>query len=126
MEKIKVKCLGLQYESGDYYTSQGHKKGSKISKKGDYTCFPQDTGWGKNIKPSKLTLQIGVDGKIYDTWVDRYFKDNVGRLTEKRLDKIEANMPEAVEVIECEDSNAGKYYVVSEESMDVWLKATGL
>lgn len=126
METKIAKCLGLKYEPGDYYISQGHKKGSRIKQNGDYTCFPQNTGWGKNIKPSRLTLSIGVDGKRYNTWVDKYFKDNVGRLTEKRIDIIETNMPETVEVIECEGSKIGKYYVVSEESMDAWLKATGL
>ncbi len=126
MKTIKAKCLSLEYKPGDYYTSQGHKKGSRIKQSGDYTCFPQDTGWGKNIKPSRLILQIGVEGKRYETWVDSYFKNNVGRLTEKRIDRIEANLPEVVEVMECEGSKVGKYYVVSEESMDAWLRATGL
>lgn len=35
-------------------------------------------------------------------------------------------MPETVDVIECEGSKVGKYYIVSEESMAAWLKATGL
>lgn len=126
METMVAKCIGLRYEEGGYYTSQRVKNGTGIKKKGDYTMYPQGNGWAKHFKGSKLVLYISIDGKSYGTWVDRYFKENVGRLTDKRLKIIEKTMPKEVEVVECEGSKVGNYYIVSDESLDSWLRETGL
>lgn len=122
-----AKCLQIRYEEGDYYTSQRIKNGSMVKSTGNgYTQYPQGNGWAKNLKGSKLILFIEVDGNVYDTWIDQYFKDNIGKLTEKRREIIERTMPVLVEVDEYERRDGSKYCIVDEESMNKWLKATGL
>lgn len=122
-----AKCLQIRYEEGGYYTTQHIKNGSRIKSTGNgYTQYPQGNGWAKNFKGSRLILYIEVDGNVYDTWIDQFFKDSIGKLTEKRRDIIERNMPISVEVDEYERQDGSKYYVVDEESLNKWLKVAGL
>lgn len=124
---ITAQCLAVEYEGGRCFISQGIKGGSKIKSIGNgYTQFPQNGGWAKNIKPSKLILIIKVNGKIYSTWIDRYFKDEFKRLTEKRRTIIEQTMPETVEVEEFRKKDGSEYFVVTEKSLKKWLIRTNL
>ncbi|MCK1997488.1 hypothetical protein MPH47_09690 [Psychrobacillus psychrodurans] len=119
-------CLEVRYEEGDFYLTQGVKNGTRTTYKNGYTHSPRGFGWENNFKPSRLILYIEVDGHKGYTWIDRYFKDTVGRLTEKRRNKIGFTMPSTVEVEEFHNSNGERYYVVSDVDMDSWLSRTGL
>lgn len=119
-------CLEVRYEEGEFYLSQQVKKGTRTKYKNGYTHSPRGFGWGDTFKPSRLILYIEVDGQRGYSWIDRYFKDTVGRLTEKRRKKIISTMPSTVKVEEIHNSNGEKYYVVSDADMDSWLSKTGL
>lgn len=119
-------CLDVVYEEGDFYYSQGHKKGSKVKYNNGYLQSPNGFGGASNLKASRLILYIEVEGKQNCAWIDRYFKDAIGRLTDKRRKKIISTMPANVEVEEFLNSSGKKYYVVSEEDMDQWLGRTGI
>ncbi|CEK39978.1 hypothetical protein [Paraclostridium sordellii] len=124
----RAKCLSINYQDGDYYTSQGERGSNygKVSFKKGYKKVNQGGGWATNTKPSRLILNIIVDGKIYETLIDRYFKYNVGRLTEKRRNLIAMNMPEFVNVHEYNNSKGEIYYVVDEQCLFLWQQRAGL
>ncbi|UDK97501.1 hypothetical protein EYB33_14805 [Lysinibacillus sphaericus] len=118
-------CLDVRYEEGDFYLSQRVKSGTRTTYKNGYTHSPRGSGWGNNYKPSRLILYIEINGYKGYSWIDGYFKDTVGRLTEKRRKKIISTMPTNVEVEEYYNSKGEKYYVVSDADMDNWLGRTG-
>ena len=123
---MKAKCLKVTYEEGGYFTSQGIKKGSRVSQKGKYVQIPQGNGWAKNIKSSKLILYIEVNGIVYDTWIDQFFKDNVGRLSMARREKIINSMPVTVRVEEYQRIDGSIYYVVDEQDLKSWQSRAGI
>jgi len=119
-------CLDVRYEEGDFYLSQRVKDGTRTTYKNGYKCSPRGFGWGNNHKSSRLILYIEINGYKGYSWIDRYFKDTVGSLTENRRKKIISTMPATVEVEEYYNSKGEKYYVVSDADMDNWLSRTGL
>lgn len=123
---MKAQCLTVSYEEGDFYLTQGVKKGTRTTYKNGYTHSPRGSGWGENYKPSHLVLTIEVKGKVVDTWIDRYFKDNVGRLTKKRRNKIIDTMPEEVKVEKYKKQDGSPYYVVDDEDLEKWAKRAKL
>lgn len=123
---MKAKCLGISYESGDFYLTQRVKKGTRTTYKDGYIHSPRGSGWGDNYKPSHLVLTVEVKGRVVDTWIDRYFKDNVGKLTEKRRNKLAATMPDKVKVEEYEKQDGSLYYVVDDDDLEEWAKRAKL
>ncbi len=123
---MKAKCLGLKHETGDFYLTQGVKQGTKTTYKNGYTHSPRGCGWGNNYKPSRLTLILDVTGNRGYSWIDGYIKDNVGKLTQKRVNKIEAAMPDTVEVEEYPKQDGGVYYVVDDKDMAAWIERADL
>ena len=123
---MQANCINVVYKEGSYYTSQRVKNGSRIKKNGEYTQFPQGDGWAKNIKGSKLVLYIEVNGVVTNTWVDQYFKDNVGRLSDSRRAKIMSTMPSTVEVKQYQRKDGSFYFIVDEGDLESWQHRAGL
>lgn len=123
---MRAKCVSLRYEEGDFYLSQRVKKETKTTYKNGYVHSPRGSGWGDNYKPSHLVLYLEVEGKFGYSWIDRYFKDTVGRLTEKRRAKIQAAMPVTVDVEQYEKQDGSTYYVVSDGDLEAWTIQAGL
>ncbi|WP_346914305.1 hypothetical protein [Clostridium sp.] len=123
---MKAKCISLRYEAGDFYLTQGVKQGTKTTYKNGYIHSSRGSGWGDNYKPSHLVLYLDVDGRRGYSWVDRYFKDNIGKLTENRRNKIQDAMPAMVEVEEYTRQDGVVYYVVSDKDMAAWVNRSGL
>lgn len=123
---MKANCLDLKYEAGDFYLTQGVKKGTKTKYKNGYIHSPRGFGWGNNYKPSHLTLILDIDGSRGYSWVDGYIKDNVGKLTQKRVNKMEAAIPDTVKVEEYHRQDGTPYYVVDDKDMDAWINRAGL
>lgn len=120
-------CIQLRYEPGDYHIGQRVKGGSNgvtYYKKG-YIRTTQGYGWEKCIRPSKLIISIQVDNRIYDVWIDRYFKDTIGKLTAKRIDAIKQAMPETIQVYECETRSGDIYFNIEESELDAWRIRAG-
>jgi len=121
---IRVNCIYMKYIPGDCSIVQGikgggcpeksyYKKGRRITQKG--------FGWGTSVVPSQYILYTKADDKSIVVDVGFYFKNEVGRLTERRRGLIEENMPEQVNMV-----NKGSYYEVSGDDMDAWKQACGL
>lgn len=123
---MKAMCSGLTYEAGDFYLSQGSKRGAGTEYHDGYTYSPRGYGWAENVKGSKLILQLEVEGQRGTAWVDRYFKDNIGKLTANRRSRILETMPSIVEVERCTTQDGDIYYVVAEDDLATWLRRTGL
>lgn len=125
---IKAKTITLRYEEGERYTSDGipkHKQGKNYFKNRKY-IMTDYTGHQYTTKPSRFILLIEVNEQIVETWIDKYFKDNVGRLTEKRRMAIRDSMPETVLVEQFESRDGKQYYVVDESCLDQWRTTAGL
>ena len=67
-------------------------------------------------KVSRLILVVEIEGKRTEIWIDRFFKERVGRLTNNRICKIVGAMPNFVKV-----KNMGNYYLVQDSSLEAWL-----
>ena len=123
---MKVKCVALKYFAGDYCLVQGIKgggvpgrtyysKGRRIEQEG--------FGYGRSITPSKLVLYAESDKHSFEIRVDPYFKENVGKLTEKRRNKIKNAMPDEIRI----HKEAGEsFYRADESDLKAWKKAAGL
>lgn len=121
-------CINIRYEKGDYYLSQREsgRQAGKVSYKNGYKKTNRGTGWASNVKPSRLVLTIEIEGDYFEVWVDRYFKDSVGKLTEKRVIAITNAMPSVVNVHECTTYSGDIYYVADDACLDAWKNRAGL
>ena len=113
-----AKCITVRYEAGEYYLKNGVKGGAT------YGCYYKNGkyhknrgfGWESVYAPSRLILVVEIEGKRTEIWIDRFFKERVGRLTNNRICKIVGAMPNFVEV-----KNMGNYYLVQDSSLEAWL-----
>lgn len=121
---MKAETKYVVYEPGEYYLTQGHKgyERKHRNKKGQYVT-PTGFGWGTVSKPSKITVGIEVSGKRETVLVDRYFKNNWGRMTAGRVRAIQETLPNELELVENQTYAGEVYYTVADESMDSWLAA---
>lgn len=113
---MKADTRFISYVPGEYYLTQGHKGDERKhkNKRGQYIT-PTGFGWGTVSKPSKIILGVNVDGKNVTVFVDRYFKDNWGRLTAGRVEAIKQTLPDELELIENQTYSGDIYYTVADE-----------
>ncbi len=119
---MKAKVLRLEYDPGYFCLTNGHKEYERSGYRNGRYVSQRGYGWASECKGSRLTLKVDLGGLVEEIWVDRYFKERLGRLTEKRRRIIEATVPDEVCVDMKETRNGGIYYVVSEEDMDLWFQ----
>ncbi|WP_310602527.1 hypothetical protein, partial [Anaerosporobacter sp.] len=116
------RTITIKYEAGDFYVGQGYKAGARnCYNSNGYYVSPIGFGNATVCKASKLILRVEVDGLFRDVWVDRFFKDNLGRLTEKRRCAIMHTMPDSIVLEENLSRNGELYYTTSENDMNLWL-----
>lgn len=118
-----AKIHSFNYEAGEYTKTQGHKGYERTHYRNGKHINPTGFGWASEYRPSRITIGICVDGAYAEVWIDRFFKDSWGRLTEKRLTAIRETMPEEVNVVKNEGVSGKVYYTVTEESLESWLDA---
>lgn len=116
------KVVNIRYDAGEFAITQGHKRGEC----GHYTkngCYVNPIGFGNATvcRGSKLILAVEVDGIRHDVWIDRFFKDNWGKLTAKRRYAIEQAAPGTVLLNEQKTYSGSVYYTVNEQDMIAWL-----
>ena len=115
---MNAKCITVRYEAGEYYLKNGVKGGAT------YGCYYKNGkyhknrgfGWESVYAPSRLILVVEIEGKRTEIWIDRFFKERVGRLTNNRICKIVGAMPNFVKF-----KNMGNYYLVQDSSLEAWL-----
>jgi hypothetical protein len=118
MVKAKVKNYYVQYS--DFNLSNGAKGGSR-KYYSDGRFHKIRNGWDYEYKPLKMIVECELDdGEIVETWVDRYFKNELGRLTTRRKEAIEDNLPKYV-TLEEQEGLTSTYYTICEEDLREWL-----
>lgn len=121
---MNAKTISITYEPGEYYRTQGHRRGErKHRNKAGRIVNPTGFGWATESKPSRITVGIDVKGKYEEVWVDYFFKNNWGRLTARRVQKIKDTMPDELKVSKHETYSGSAYYTVDEDSMWDWLES---
>ncbi|HEY9059189.1 MAG TPA: hypothetical protein VIO64_01615 [Pseudobacteroides sp.] len=120
---MEAKIISFYYETGEYAVTQGHKGYEKKHNKSGKYINPKGFGWATEYKPSRITLGIVVNGVYAEVWVDRFFKDNWGRLTAGRVNAIKNTLPKEVNVIENIGLSGEIYYTIDDESLEKWLAA---
>lgn len=114
--------IDIRYDAGEFSITQGHKRGERghYTKSG-YYVNPIGFGNATICRGSKLILDVEVDGIKYAVWIDRFFKDNWGKLTAKRRYAIEQTAPSTVFLNEQKACSGSVYYTVHEQDMIAWL-----
>lgn len=123
---MKVNCVTMMYQPGDYALGQGVSggglNGKSYFKKGK-KHIQGGFGYERIITPSKYVLYAEKNGDSYVVLVDKFFKEHVGRLTEKRRSKIEAAMPKTIHIQPLSGTNC---YVALEDDLIKWKQAAKL
>ena len=123
----KYNTVSIQYIPGEYYITQGHKgyERNHYNKYGRYVN-QRGFGWASESKPSELLLYIESEEGRLAVRVDPYFKENVGRMTQNRIERIIAAMPDEVNVEKRTSDYGNDYLAVNENDLNEWRKAAGL
>lgn len=123
---MKAKCISLSYIPGSYSISQGVKGGGtpgcSYYRNGAYHEM-QGFGWQKDVAPSRLILTVQHKHGYSEIYVDRFFKDTVGRLTEKRRGKLKRAMPEEIEI---HRNGGNSFFQADEKDLYAWKDRAGL
>lgn len=124
---MEVVCEKLEYLRGGIDLSQGNARrpheGFAPGAYAEYNGY----GWWRQTVPSRLIVHaVAADGSTHEILVDRFFKDRVGRLTEKRRTIIAGAMPQTVRVEEHTGRRGRQYYAIPEADLEAWLERTGL
>lgn len=89
--------------------------------KSDYLCISGGRLTSIRMRshhtPCVLSFRAMIDGQEQDVWIDKFFRNTVGRLTERRRKFIIQTAPEELEV----ETNERGYYKVVERDLMVWL-----
>lgn len=119
---MEATVISTRYVPGDFAITNGHKGHERNHyRDGKYVC-PTGYGWGREYKPSKITVTVRTDSGNAEVWVDQYFKNNLGRLTTKRVNAILETAPNVIEVVECAGASGFNYYSAAGRSLYDWLK----
>ncbi|MDR3173627.1 MAG: hypothetical protein LBU19_05205 [Treponema sp.] len=86
----KVKIVNIIYQQGNFYLSQGAPgyQAGKVTRKDDTLKINRGTGWYEEKTPSKLFIGIENNGKSEVIEIANYFHKNIGKITQKRLERI--------------------------------------
>lgn len=116
---MKAKCLEIEYEKGWYSSSQNTKKCDIRYEKG-CSHWDNGNGWQRNMKSSSYILITEFEGKKHKVFIDRFFKNNYGKLIESRRNIIEKNMPQEIELVKVSEDSI--FYKADEKDLKEWLK----
>jgi len=119
---VTGRIITIKYEAGDFYVGQGCKEGTRsYYNRNGYYVNPIGFGNATVCKASKIILKVEVEGVVYDVWIDRFFKEKLGRLTEKRRGAIMHTVPETIALEEKFTRNDNVYFIAAEDDMNLWL-----
>ncbi len=120
----QAKINSIRFVPGEYaYTNghKGHERSHYNKKKGAYVT-QRGFGWASEWTPSKITIDISTKSGYFEVWVDKFFRDNWGRLTEGRVQAILDSVPETVFVNKQISRTGYVYYTVDDSSLSDWLE----
>ena len=73
-------------------------------------------------RPTRLILVVKVEGSEIDVCVDLLFREELGKLTQKRIREICKAVPAYVLLERNESFRGSVYYVLAQESFTEWLE----
>lgn len=114
----------LDYYPSEYVLSQGCKKGTHAHK--TYCGFlrPRSNGWAEEFVRSELYLNAELpDGSFCMLQVDQQLRPLIGRITRKRVAKLEKSMPDTLTIVP--SKNEQKFLIFEADLVD-WLEASGI
>lgn len=114
--------INLEHQKCEYSYSNGYKQGAKTGYIGDgYYSQNNGFGWGSTMRPSKLILNVQVNDRHEEVWIDKFFKEHWGRLTANRVAAIKATMPQFVLLQKQVSVRGTEYYTLAELYAKAWL-----
>lgn len=124
---FKVKCIDVDYESGDFQLVSGVKQNTESSYSSQFGSFqPRGHGWGEYTSKSDIVLTVESDefeDGLAHLSLGEFFKDEWGRLSRERQVAIINTMPEMVQVEnDPHFSHFSDPYVVVEKDLKSWLE----
>ena len=82
---VTGRIIVIKYEVGNICVGQGCKSGTRsYYNRNRYYVNPIGFDNATVYKASKIILKVEVEGVVYDVRVERFFNENLERLTEKR------------------------------------------
>jgi len=117
---MKATCKKVTYEKSSFKLVQKVKGGTVDGFQNGKHLKNRGHGWGELTTPSRLVLSVEINNEKHEIWIDRFFKDKLGKLTSRRRTAIAATMPDEVEVEEGQEGK--KYYAAKEKDLTAWLK----
>lgn len=120
----QVYTNSIKYIPGEYAYTNGHKGNERnyYNKSTGAYVTQKGYGWASEWKPSKIIVGIEIDDGVSEVWVDKYFRENWGRLTAKRVQAIIDSLPETIVVNKQMSRTGSVYYTVDDSSLSDWLE----
>ena len=118
---VEATTLSIRSEASDFKHKTGARGGNqRFYKNGYYHNYY--FGHDYAVKPTKLVVEVEINGTPYEVWVDHFFRANIGKLTASRVDRICNTMPEVLNVEEMQSYSGKTYYrLFDDQIMDQWL-----
>ena len=123
-----VKCIKVFMQPGCSLVINGVKRNSESGPAGEGSYF-KNLGHGKGLfsQSAELLLLVEVGKKVFPVPIDKQFREKFRKpgtayatLSEKRMKKIAAAMPDHISV---EVTGNARYpYRVGDQEIDVWFK----
>lgn len=119
----QVNTNSIRYIPGEYAYTNGHKRNERDRYNNSTGAYIRQKGygWASEWKPSKIIVSVETEDGYFDVWVDKYFRENWGRLTTGRVQAILETLPEKVVVNEQISRQGVVFYTVDESSLAEWL-----
>ena len=122
---MKARVVDCRYEKGSPMNMYQGCKGGYYKGYKNGVFHKQAFGWGYDYVPSKIIVTISLEGtgseEEHDVWVDKYFKDHWGRITENRKNAILRSAPEIINVEEVVTERGYLYYKADEDDLNSWM-----
>ena len=86
-----MEITDIEYQKGDFSLSQGApgNQAGRIKKTGDSIKINRGSGWYEEKTPSKLFVKVRDGKKIESLEIAHEFHESIGKITQKRLEKID-------------------------------------
>ncbi len=118
--QIRAKIKKIKYFPGDHLTVNGVKRKEKNYSFLGGIFKNRGTGYGEFTYGSSMVAQVQIENQGIELDIGRFFKENLGKLTEKRRKAIEQTMPEEISVKKVQ-GNIRFPYQAKEEELQAWL-----
>ena len=86
-------------------------KGGKVHRRNGF-------GGEQVYSATRLVLDVAVDGRMEEVFIDKLFRSEIGNLTAKRVAAIFKAAPDRVALEKCESFNGFVYFVLTDDTFE--------